>query len=305
MNILIIGGNGFIGSHLIDHLLLDGRNKVRVFDISQERFREPLKNVDYRFSRLDSVADLYEAMLGIDIIYHLATTSVPSTSNVDQVADVQGNLVTSLHILDLMNRLGIRKLVYLSSGGAVYGNIDQDIIGEDAPIKPISSYGIVKATVEHYIRLHKRLYGMEYLIVRPSNPYGPRQGHFIAQGVISTFLRKAAMGESLSVYGDGSATKDYIYIGDFVSILCKLVDMNIQGTFNLGSGIGTDINEIIGCINTVTAIDNTVVFTPQKSYDVQKFVLDISKLKAAIGEIEFTSLDKGISNTWDWVRTIK
>nr|WP_288812026.1 NAD-dependent epimerase/dehydratase family protein [uncultured Sphingobacterium sp.] len=305
MNILIIGGNGFIGSHLIDHLLLDGRNKVRVFDISQERFREPLKNVDYRFSRLDSVADLYEAMLGIDIIYHLATTSVPSTSNVDQVADVQGNLVTSLHILDLMNRQGIRKIVYLSSGGAVYGNIDQDIIGEDAPIKPISSYGIVKATVEHYIRLYKRLYGMEYLIVRPSNPYGPRQGHFIAQGVISTFLRKAAMGESLSVYGDGSATKDYIYIGDFVSILCKLVDMNIQGTFNLGSGIGTDINDIIGCINTVTAIDNTAVFMPQKSYDVQNFVLDISKLKAAVGEIEFTSLDKGISKTWDWVRTIK
>ncbi|MCF0048432.1 NAD-dependent epimerase/dehydratase family protein [Dyadobacter sp. LJ53] len=305
MNILIIGGNGFIGSHLIDHLLLDGKNKVRVFDISQERFREPLKNVDYRFSRLDSVADLYEAMLGIDIVYHLATTSVPSTSNVDQVADVQGNLVTSLHILGLMNRLGIRKIVYLSSGGAVYGNIDQDIIGEDAPINPISSYGIVKATVEHYIRLYNRLYGMDYLIVRPSNPYGPRQGHFIAQGVISTFLRKAAMGENLSVYGDGSATKDYIYIGDFVSILCKLVDMNIQGTFNLGSGIGTDINEIISCINTVTEFTNTVVFTPQKSYDVQNFILDIAKLKTAVGEIEFTSLHKGISNTWDWVKTIK
>jgi UDP-glucose 4-epimerase len=304
MNILIIGGNGFIGSHLIDYFLANGQNKIRVFDISNERFRAPLPGVDYRLSRLDSVADLYEAMLGIDIVFHLATTSVPSTSNIDQIADVNSNLVTTLHVLNLMNRLGIKKIVYLSSGGAVYGNIEKNQIDENVSLNPISSYGIVKATVEQYILLHNRLYDMEYLIVRPSNPYGPRQGHFIAQGVISTFLRKSAMGESFSVYGDGSATKDYIFISDFASILGKLVEKNIQGIFNIGSGVGTDVNDIIECIDTVTDLKNVVHYSPEKSYDVKNFVLDISKLRNAIGDIDFTSLHEGIDSTWKWVKSI-
>jgi len=303
MNILIIGGNGFIGSHLIDHLLFL-KHRVRVFDVSHERFREPLQNVDYRLSRLDNIPELYEAMLGIDIIFHLASASVPSTSNLDQIGDVNSNLISTLNILNLMKRLSVKKIIYLSSGGAVYGNVDQNPINEDSPIKPISSYGIVKSTIEHYILLYNRLYNIDYLIVRPSNPYGPRQGHFIAQGVISTFLRKSANLESFSVFGDGSATKDYIYITDFVSLLWQLTEKDAQGIYNVGSGIGIDLNQIISCINSVTGIKNEVNYSIQKAYDVNNFVLDISKLKEVIGEINFTSLEEGIKNTWSWVKEI-
>lgn len=303
MNILIIGGNGFIGSHLIDHLLPLG-HRVRVFDISNERFREPLQNVDYRISRLDNIPELYEAMLGIDIIFHFASSSVPSTSNIDQIGDVNSNLITTLNILNLMHRLSVKKIVYLSSGGAVYGNVDHNPIDENAPIKPISSYGIVKSTIEHYILLYNRLYNIDYLIARPSNPYGPRQGHFIAQGVISTFLRKSLNSDSFSVFGDGFATKDYIYITDFVSLLWQLVEKDAQGIYNVGSGVGTDLNQIISCINLVTGIDNVVNYSPQKSYDVSNFILDISKLKKVLGEVSFTSLEHGISNTWAWVKEI-
>ena len=304
MNVLIIGGNGFIGSHLIDHLLANG-HKVRVFDISHEKFREPLPNVDYRLSKLDNIPDLYEAMLGIDIIYHLATASVPSTSNVDHAADVSSNLIPALNVLSLMKRLEIKKIVYFSSGGAVYGNTTENPIHEDVPLNPISSYGIVKITIEHYILLYSRLYELDYLIVRPSNPYGPRQGHFIAQGVISTFLRKAAQGDSFSVYGDGTATKDYLYIKDFVDILYKLVDSGASGIFNVGSGEGTSLNTIISKIEKVTSIKSPVVYTPQKSYDVANFTLGIDKLEKAIGQLEFTHIEQGIAETWDWIKTLR
>jgi UDP-glucose 4-epimerase len=303
MNILIIGGNGFIGSHLIDHFLANN-HKVRVFDISHERFRDPLPNVDYRLSKLDNIPDLYEAMLGIDIIFHLATASVPSTSNVDQVADVSNNLIPALNVLGLMHRLDIKRIVYLSSGGAVYGNTTENPINEEVALNPISSYGILKMTIEHYILLYSRLYNLEHLIVRPSNPYGPRQGHFIAQGVISTFLRKAALGDSFSVYGDGSATKDYIYIKDFVDALYRLVESNTTGIFNLGSGTGTSINSIIGIIKDITAVDSPVEYTHQKSYDVSNFILDTTKVEKAIGEIKYTSIEKGMLETWDWIKTL-
>ncbi|WP_145858830.1 NAD-dependent epimerase/dehydratase family protein [Pedobacter suwonensis] len=304
MNVLIIGGNGFIGSHLVDHFL-EKKYKVRVFDVSYEKFRAPLAEVDYRISKLDNIPDLYEAMLGIDIVFHLASASVPSTSNVDQIADINNNLIPTLNILNLMNRLGIKKIVYFSSGGAVYGNADQAKITEDVPLNPISSYGIVKSTIEHYIYLYNRLYNLNYLIIRPSNPYGPRQGHFIAQGVISTFLRKVLDGESLSVFGDGSATKDYIYIKDFVSILFKLVERNGEGVFNIGSGEGTSINSIIEEVNLATGLTTSVNYTPQKSYDVSNFVLDISKVTSVVGDIEITPVRTGIEETWKWIKTLK
>jgi UDP-glucose 4-epimerase len=303
-NVLIIGGNGFIGSHLIDHLIERGY-KVRVFDISHEKFRSPLPNVDYRLSKLDNIPDLYEAMLGIDIVFHLASASVPSTSNVDQISDVNNNLIPTLNILNLMNRLGIKKLVYFSSGGAVYGNTEPGLINEDVPLNPISSYGIVKASIEHYIHLYRRLYNLDFLIVRPSNPYGPRQGHFIAQGVISTFLRKVSQDEELSVFGDGTATKDYIYIKDFVTILTKLIEVNAEGVFNLGSGTGKSINDIIEEVNATTGHVSKVNYTPQKSYDVSHFILDISKLKSTIGEFTFTELKDGIAETWKWIESLK
>ena len=159
MNILVIGGNGFIGSHLIDHLLIKGHN-VRVFDISYERYRKPLSNVDYRISTLENIPDLYEAMLGIDIVFHLASTSVPSTSNVDTVSDINKNLIPTLNILNLSVKLGIKRIIYFSSGGAVYGNPLTTPINEDHSLNPISSYGIVKVTIEMYLSLYQRMYGL-------------------------------------------------------------------------------------------------------------------------------------------------
>lgn len=303
MNVLVIGGNGFIGSHLIDSLLNNGHN-VRVFDVQYERYRESIKNVDYRISNLDNIPDLYEAMLGIDIIFHLASGSVPSTSNIDTISDINKNLIPTLNILNLCVKLGIKRIVYFSSGGAVYGNPLTPMIVEEHSLNPISSYGIVKATVEMYLSLYQRMYGLEPLILRPSNPYGPRQGHFIAQGVISTFLRKVKMDESITVFGDGNSKKDYIYIKDLISLTTELSFRGEVGVFNLGSGNGTSINQIIEQIKLTTKRDLTINNIERKIYDVNHFVLDVTKTTNLLGSYSFTTLENGVSETWKWLNSI-
>lgn len=302
MNVLVIGGNGFIGSHLIDGLLK--RNyKVRVFDLFHEKYRGPNPMVDYRISNLVSIPDLYEAMMGIDIIFHLASNTVPSTSSIDIIADINNNIISTLNILNLAARQGIKKFVYFSSGGAIYGNSDHLPISESHDKNPISSYGIIKATIEQYIKLYNRQYNLDYLIIRPSNPYGPRQGHFIAQGVISTFLRKSKSDEPFLIYGDGSSKKDYIFIDDFIEMTMQLVESNSQGVFNIGSGFGTSLNEIITTINKITNKENKTILSESKSYDVDNFILDISMLRDKLeNDIELTSIENGIKSTWDWVQ---
>lgn len=301
MKVLVIGGNGFIGSHLIDQLLIGGHD-VRVFDVAYERYRKPLANVDYRISTLDNIPDLYEALLGIDIVFHLASSTVPSTSNIDTVSDINKNLIPTLNLLNLMIKLGIYRIVYFSSGGAIYG-IPQTIpIVEEHPLHPISSYGILKATVEMYLFLFQRIHQLKPLIIRPSNPYGPRQGHYMAQGVISTFLRKAKLNESLIIFGDGNSKKDYIYINDLIESCSKLSFSDEIGTFNIGSGIGHSINEIITTIKEVTGKEIFTVNSEMQKYDVNHFELDISKLKTVIGDFDCITLNEGIKETWNWIK---
>lgn len=301
MKVLVIGGNGFIGSHLIDHLLLEGHD-IRVFDIAYERYRKPLANVDYRISTLDNIPDLYEALLGIDIVFHLASSTVPSTSNIDTVSDINKNLIPTLNLLNLMVKLGIYRIVYFSSGGAIYGLPKRIPILEEHPLHPISSYGIIKATVEMYLFLYQRLHRLKPLIIRPSNPYGPRQGHYMAQGVISTFLRKAKLNESLIIFGDGNSKKDYIYINDLIRSCTKLSFKDTVGTFNIGSGKSYSINEIISEIKGITGQEIFTINSEMQKYDVDHFELDISKLENSIGPIECISLGKGIENTWNWIK---
>lgn len=301
MNVLVIGGNGFIGSHLVDHLL-DRGFVVRVFDVSHERYRKPIPNVDYRISTLDNTPDLFEALLDIDIVFHLASTSVPSSSNIDTTSDVKLNLFTTLNILNIAVKLGIKRLVYFSSGGAVYGNPLTDLISEEHPLNPISSYGIVKVTTEMYLSLYQRLYDLKPLIIRASNPYGPRQNHFVAQGVISTFLKKIQNNESLTIFGDGNSTKDYIYINDLIDLSCDLCFNNAVGIYNLGSSTGVSVNQIIDQMKLTTGKNPELHYINKKEYDVDSFVLDTTKMSSLLGSYTFTPMKDGILSTWDWIQ---
>jgi UDP-glucose 4-epimerase len=302
MNFLIIGGNGFIGSHIID-ILISNNHKVRVYDVSMEKYRAPLKEVDYRIFSINDLNALYEAMLEIDIIFHLASSTVPSTSILDPLLDINGNLISSINILNTAVRAKIKKIIYFSSGGAIYGPV-KGLINEQNVLNPISSYGIIKNTIENYFMLYSKIYNIDTIIFRPSNPYGPRQGHFIAQGVISTFLRKLSNNDTISVFGNGETMKDYIYINDLAYICYKITISGETGIYNIGTGTGTKINEIIDIIKDVTNVSPQIDYIEQKFYDIPNFILDIDKSKKVIGNFNFTPLNVGILNTWNWVKKI-
>jgi len=304
MKVLIIGGNGFIGSHLIDEMLKH-EHEVVVYDLAYEKFRQPLEKVKYIIGTLENVELLKKSLDGIDIVYHLASGSVPSTSNSNAISDIQGSLVTTLNVMNACIEKDIKRFVYFSSGGAVYGISSEPLISEEHLLRPISSYGILKVTIENYLILYEKLYGLKTLIIRPSNPFGQRQGNFGAQGVISTFLRKTMLGEPLIIFGDGHSSKDYIFIDDLIQITYNLSMRYDCGIYNIGRGEGLSLLTIIKHITEVTKVRPILNFTDFKNFDVTNFVLDITKLENALGDIAFTDFELGIEETWKWINALK
>lgn len=303
MKVLLLGGCGFIGSHLADHLIARGFD-VRVLDRNPERFRDPLAGVDYVFGDFRDRMTVIEALSGVDAVVHLVSTTFPSTADLDPVTDVQDNLVGTLTLLETMESMGIHRLLFLSSGGTVYGVPARTPIPEDHPLRPINSYGIVKASIEHYITMYARTRGLRPLVVRASNPYGPRQGHSGVQGVVSTFLNRIVAGQPLEIWGDGSVVRDYLHVRDLAEFCARAIGSDLTGTFNVGSGRGTSLRDIIARIETATGTQAKVQFRPGRPEDVPCSILDVSRAREALGWQARTELGDGITETLEWIRSV-
>lgn len=299
---LVIGGAGFIGSHVVDSLQAHGI-RVRVYDRRPEQFRPLLPEVEYVQGDLADATMLYEALDGVDAVVHLSSATVPSTSNLDPVADINGNLVNTVRLLEVMRGLPVNKLVYLSSGGTVYGVPEQEPVREDHPLRPISSYGIVKVAIENYLYMEHRLHGLSHVILRASNPYGPRQGHTGIQGVIGTYLWRISKDEPIEVWGDGNIVRDFIYVRDLAELCVRAVTCNVTGCFNAGSGEGASINDIVQHVGHAVGQEITPVRKPQRNYDVPRITLDIGNAKREFDWHPSTNLEEGIRKTWEWIRS--
>jgi UDP-glucose 4-epimerase len=302
MKVLVLGGCGFIGSHVVDALLERGLS-VRVFDRRPEAYRAALRGVDYRYGSFSDRMAVIDALAGVDAVVHLISTTFPGTANLDPVTDVQDNLVGTMVLLESMISLGVRRIVFLSSGGTVYGIPDVVPIPETHPLRPINSYGIVKVAIESYLDMYRRLKGLSPVVLRATNPYGPRQAHVGVQGVVSTFLRRVRDGESLEVWGDGSVTRDFIYVTDLAALCATATTHGTEGVFNAGSGVGVSVNEIIAEIAEVSGSDPMVDYKPARAIDVPRSVLDVSLARKTFGWQAETPLRDGITRTWDWLGT--
>jgi len=304
MKALILGGNGFIGSHVVDALIKEG-HKVRVFDRGPELYRSPLSDVDYRLASFSDVPALAEALEGIDVVYHLISTTVPSTSNLDPLGDIEGNLINTVKLLQLMVQKGVRRIVYLSSGGTVYGTPEILPIPESHPLHPICSYGIVKVAIEDYLFMYESLHEIQPIVLRVSNPYGERQTHSGVQGVIGTFLNKVINNERIEVWGDGSIVRDFIHVKDLADV-CLIAgrDDFTTGTFNVGSGEGYSIRDILDGISHALKSKVPHEFKPGRAYDVPRVVLDISKVNNKFGWYPTINLNDGLSATLQWMRSL-
>lgn len=303
MKTLVLGGNGFIGSHVVDRLIAAG-HAVRVVDRSAERFRPPLAGVEYIEAEFADESTLGHALTGVDVVYHLASSTVPATSNLDPVADIEINLVAAVRLLNAMLRARVSRIVFLSSGGTVYGVPEILPIPESHPLNPICSYGIVKIAIENYLFMYRSLHGLEPVVLRASNPYGERQGHTGEQGVIGTFLHRLKAGEVIEIWGDGSVVRDFIYVGDLADLCVRAGSSDYSGTLNAGSGTGHSINDIVASIARVTGREIEPLYQSSRAYDVPEAVLDVTRARQALGWKSSTDLAEGIRRTADWIASL-
>lgn len=307
MKALVIGGNGFIGTSLVDELLNRG-HQVRVFDRYPSRYQEPHHDVEYIVGDLGNHGEVHESVKDIDWVFHLAYTTLPQTSNDDPAYDVRSNVADTVQLLQECRQSGVRKVVFISSGGTIYGIPQRSPIPENHPTEPICSYGITKLAIEKYLNLFLRLYGLEYVVARISNPYGERQNPHAKQGVIGVFLGNIAQGRPVTIWGDGEVVRDYLYIGDASKALLQAAEyqpgVNGERIFNIGAGHGVSLNELVREIKQVVDVPVEVSYTPARVVDVPANVLDISRAKEQLKWSPEVGLKEGIERTWKWVSSL-
>lgn len=307
MKIAIFGGGGFIGSAVADRLLAD-RHALRIFErprVEPYRRFSGDERVEWVTGDLMSVHDVSVAIDGVDVVVHLVSTTLPKSSNDDPVYDVQTNLIATLQLLGAMVAKRIRRIVFISSGGTVYGNPVYLPIDESHPTDPRVSYGITKLAIEKYLLMYQHLHGVKATILRVANPYGVRQRVETAQGAVAVFLWKAILNEPLEIWGDGSVTRDYVYISDVAEAFARAVEYDgARSVFNICSGIGTSLNELIGMLERVLGREIVRHCRPGRPFDVPVSILANSLARQELGWEPRVKLEDGIVKTADWMRKV-
>jgi UDP-glucose 4-epimerase len=306
MQITVLGGGGFIGSTIIDRLLLDGHS-IRVFErprINPYRSFANHEHVEWINGDLASVHDVREAIRGVDAVMHLVSTTLPKSSNDDPMYDVQSNLLSTLQLLQVMVEEGVKKIVFISSGGTVYGNPQYLPIDERHPTEPVVSYGITKLAIEKFLVMFQHLHGIKAVILRVTNPYGERQRVETAQGAVGVFLDRAIRGLPIEIWGNGSVARDYIHVSDVANAFAQaLIYEGRHSVFNVSTGTATSLSELLSIIERVTALKLDVRFKAPRPFDVTLSVLDNTLANQELGWRPAVDLETGIARTAQWIKS--
>ena len=307
MNIILLGAAGFIGTNLTLALAEQPENQITVVSRRRASFAdlEARAFPNVRFVEADLVAaPQYDSLLeGQDVVYHLLSTTVPTTSNRQISEELSANVILSARLFEACAAQHVKKVVFISSGGTVYGKAASCPLHEDTPTDPITSYGIQKLTIEKLLYLYHHMYGFDYRIIRLANPYGPYQRPNGVLGAVTTFTYKALAHEPITVYGDGSVVRDFLYIDDAVRGILNIVTGNTaHKIFNLGSGRGTSIREVLDTIRRELDLRPEILWQNGRPVDVPVNYLDISRYEAAFGALEPLPLDQGIRKTASFLK---
>ena len=302
--IAIFGGGGFLGSTICDRLLDEG-HQIKIFErprVEPYRAFSQDEIVEWVTGDFSSAHDIESFIDGVDVVLHLVSSTLPRGSNEDVVFDVQSNLISSLHLLNAMVAKEIKKIIFISSGGTVYGHPIYTPLDEEHPTNPTVSYGITKLAIEKYLLLFQSLYGIKATILRVANPYGERQRIETAQGAVGIFLSKALRQQPIEIWGDGSVIRDYVYVGDVADAFAKAV--NYDGTkslFNIGSGSGKSLNEIIDTMRETLGLKFEVSYQPSRVFDVPVSILSNSLALKELGWSPQVDFIDGIKKTASWM----
>lgn len=306
MRCLILGGSGFIGSSICDRFLQLG-HQLRVFErprVEPYRIFGHGESVEWVTGDFSNTHDIRAALKDMDAVVHLIGTTLPKTSNDDPIYDVQSNLVATLQLLEAMQAENIRKIVFISSGGTVYGNPQALPIAETHPTNPLTSYGITKLAIEKYLLLYRDLRGLQPVVLRVANPYGERQRIETAQGVVAAFLNRVMGGKPIEIWGDGSVTRDYLHVFDVAEAFARALEYEgPESMFNIGSGQGVSLNEMVKTLSDLLGKEIEVHYKPGRGFDVPVNVLDISLARDTLGWSPAIPLSEGLKRTISWIRS--
>jgi UDP-glucose 4-epimerase len=297
---VLLGGSGFIGAHLAQALVEAG-TAVTVYDWRWPALAPQWPGVRYVLGDLLAAepAGLAEALCDADLVYHLAWRFLPATANQQMLQDVQDNLLGAVRMLERCVAARVGRVIFFSSGGTIYGPAQTLPIPETHPTEPRTSHAINKLAVEKYLALFGQLHGLDYVILRPGNPFGPYQNPHSGQGVIAAFLARAAAGQPLEVWGDGNVVRDYFYVGDLArAAVLAGTTPHSRAVYNIGSGTGLSVRDLITAIHQLIGAELPVVWRPGRSVDVPANVLDISKARTRLGWAPDTSFAEALQRTW-------
>lgn len=307
MNVLIFGAAGFIGTNLTKHLLADTRNKLTLVDKSISYFvnltkaeKNKVQIVESDFTENTNFESLVETQ---DIVYHLVSTTVPSTSNQHIPHEIVANVVVTSTLLEACVKKAVKKVIFISSGGTVYGKDVRSPISEDSMTLPISSYGLQKLSIEKLLYLYQYMYGLDYRVIRLANPYGPYQRPNGVLGAVTTFTYKALNNDPIMVYGDGTVVRDFIYIDDAIKAI-ENISNSSQGprVFNVGSGHGTSIKSVLEIVANSLDKKLQIDFLPGRKVDVPVNYLNINRYENIFGTLVAVPLSRGIIKTAEFLQ---
>jgi len=305
MKCLVLGGCGFLGSHLVDGLLDEG-HRVTVFD----KVDRDTKNVNHNLDRIGlfggdftNKSHLRKAIRGMDYVFHFISTTDPQSSTQDPIYDVETNVVPTMNLLEMAKSTSVKRIIFASSGGTVYGVPDEIPITEDHPTDPICAYGISKLMIEKHLHLYHQLYGLDYVSLRFSNPYGERQDPDRSQGAVAVFLKKIVRGDPLVIWGDGSVVRDYIYVKDLINACLRAMDskQTKHHIFNVGSGNGSSLNDLIKVMAPIAEKEIEIRYKEERRIDVPVNVLDISLARKVLKWEPKVSIEEGIKKSYQWI----
>ncbi len=301
MKIIVLGGEGFIGYNFVKKI---SNLEHNIYSFDRLFSNGPIENINYINGDYTKIELNEESFKNVDIVYHFISTTLPKASNLNPIFDIESNLCSLIKLLEICKKNNVKKIVFLSSGGTVYGNSTKELIDENHSTNPLSSYGIVKLSMEKYIQLYSKLYGINYSIFRLSNPYGPFQNSAKEQGVIGIFLKRILENQNVVIWGDGSVVRDYIYIDDVIEALKKDLILNSfeNNIFNLGSGTGISLNEILEFIKKNVDKNFDVIYEKERDFDIKKNILDIKKIKEKLNWSPKIKIKEGIEYTLNWMK---
>ncbi len=295
---LVLGG-GFLGTNLARRLARSG-GQVRLISRTLY-FRDALSGVECVEGKMDDTDLLADCAAGMDTIFHVLGASTPDSANLSPADELSTTVGPTLRFFESLAHSNTR-VIFISSGGTIYGKPATIPVPETAPNWPQTAYGVGKMVVERYLALYHRLYGLDYRILRVANPYGPYQIARRGQGAIAAFVEHALKNEPISIWGDGSVIRDYVYVDDAVEAMLSAARTDsTQRLFNIGSGAGVSLRELVDTIGRLLQRELTVSYEAGRPVDIPKSILDVSRAEAALDWSADTTLEEGLKRTIAWM----